>query len=190
MSGSIRLEQVKRVRKARSSKRKMFFSSRQPNRSMRRLLALTIALWLGGLGCLSGCSLMMNPTAHAAELGAEEQACETALTKVAPAPSANTEHASCHRAKDAAPDAATASSSVKLAQQLSQTHTGTSRCPLVAPASDAARKPRIETERAVAAVSEWSPPVRQAASRVAQSSAGLWHPPRGDTHLRCCVFLI
>ncbi|HEX8070100.1 MAG TPA: hypothetical protein VF546_09130 [Pyrinomonadaceae bacterium] len=144
----------------------------------RRSVALALALWLAGTGCLLGC----ERGAAAAHAAASQHA--AAHTDSCHAFAA---HGCCHRA---APDATRVTPQAEETFQ-TESHGPASRtvCPLAGQTADAARKVR-HADAAAVAVSAAAPHAPDAQA-LAPRAARRWRvPARGGTHLRCCVLLI
>ena len=142
----------------------------------RRLATFGLALWIGGVGCLFGCEMTVSAAgAHAPAASAPE------------VPSRAARHGCCHAKKSAGTMSAAAShSSIR-----PNTVAGgaVSQCPFSNPATDPARKVRVEDAQAVSTVSphSFAPVVKTVAPTPPVQP--LAHD-RGGTYLRCCVFLI
>ena len=152
---------------------------------MQRLLALLLALWLGGLGCLSGCALMSSTAMAAAPHSSEKfekDAVETVMV------SDEGEHACCRLLKDeAAPQKV---SPEKLFGQKTRTHRTMDCCPLARLSSDPARKPRVAAKQAAALPRTSAIFVTTPQISFVPRTVRVWRPPRAETYLMCCVFLI
>gem|GEM_PF-3487363 len=152
---------------------------------MQRLLALLLALWLGGLGCLSGCALMSSTALASAPKPAEQLECAAVQTVTA---SAEGEHACCHLLKDEA--APKDFSPTKLFVPLPRTHQTMDCCPLARLSSDPARKPRMAAEHEAALPGTSAIFTADKQISFVPRAARVWRPPRAQTYLLCCVFLI
>jgi hypothetical protein len=166
-------------------------------RLVRVALALVVAFWMAGAGCLLGCENMIAGAA------AQESESATALTIVATgdACAAMQSHDCCarHARKSAArhPSASASragfeshpATAVTSAVEFSGTSTMID-CPLAITATAALSKARPDTS-SVALAQAGSiahlPPLREQARSLSEPQL---LPNRGHTYLRCCVFLI
>lgn len=150
----------------------MLLSFMSPHRILRGLVAFTLTLWLGGLGCAVGCE-MPAPDSHriASKVPGAEQPC--------PVGGGHDRH---HQA-NADDGGVRRETSAKLPIGES------SRCPLVGQTADLAGKVRPLDAPQVLAGSHALPALR-VELYPNTISARLPVRDRGSTYLRCCVFLI
>ncbi|MGH9903320.1 MAG: hypothetical protein ACRD68_16055 [Pyrinomonadaceae bacterium] len=141
-------------------------------RIIRRLTALTLVLWLGGVACLIGCEIKVSAAVPQTPDAAES----------CPAFGG---HDCCPQSKGdrAERDAASVNT-------LPQGHNNPSCCPLYGLPSDPARK--ISSADAPLALDGGGPslPAPDAHKTSVRSAGTQRVPDRGGTYLRCCVFLI
>jgi hypothetical protein len=164
----------------------MSLSVRKPGRIMQRLLALLLALWLGGLGCLSGCALMSSTALAAAPKPAEQLECDAVPTVTV---AAEGEHACCHLLKkEDAPKKDV--SQAELFGRGPRTHQTMDCCPLARLSSDPARKPRVAAEQGAALPGTSAIFTARTQISFVPRAVRVWRPPRAETYLLCCVFLI
>lgn len=142
-----------------------------PSKTACRIVALTLVLWLGGVGCLVGCEMEPDAFAHSApEISASSTSCP-----------ASSGHTCCHQ-QERDPDAANIGTLPSSSGELSC-------CPFANWAVEAARKVRsVDAPLAVAASKLLSLPT--ASGYTSPPIAQGRDPDRRDTYLRCCVFLI
>jgi hypothetical protein len=165
----------------------MSLSAQKPVRIMQRLLAFVLVLWLGGLGCLSGCALMSSTAlASTAPHESKQLECDAVPTVTV---AAGGEHACCHLLKEeAAPKKDV--SQVKLFGQKPRTHQTMDCCPLARLSSDPARKPRVAAEQETALPRTSAIFTAHTQISFVPRAVRVWRPPRAQTYLLCCVFLI
>jgi len=137
----------------------------------RRLVALTLVLWLGGAGCVVGCEMM--PRVFASD-----------------ATSVSESSASCPASSG--PDCCHQQNSNRVVTSFGtapQTPRAPACCPLAGQAAEAPHKIRFDAKPLVVVVDRLlasSITAENAAWTTAQTRV----PDRGSTYLRCCVFLI
>ena len=179
-----------------------FFSSL---RIVRVGLALTVALWMAGAGCLLGCENMVSAAAHGSESAAVSSHAGNSLTIVAAgdACASMQSHGCCARRgakpaahspsksapKPAAESKTAAVTSVASGVELGTTSSRMMDCPLAVNASAALSKAKPDTSRAALAQTQGGAPLPLREHPTALSPP-LLLPNRGHTYLRCCVFLI
>ncbi len=139
---------------------------------IRRLAALTIALWLGGLGCLIGCEINVSAASD------DER---NILNRTSSSCPLSSGHTCCHSAKDnrERPSADTTPQS-----------TDTMSCCPFAGESAVVSKPRITDSLALISTANRvlsAPNVETYSVRLTNRSL---LPDRGSTYLLHCVFLI
>ncbi len=141
------------------------------SRTIHRLIALALVLWLGGMGCLVGCE--MNVTAATVS---KAQASDPAAS--CPAFSGAD---CCRHAKS---DGAQA-----IARTASQSDGAMSCCPLAGHSSLVARKPYVGLPSLALAVNAvlLTPKIE---TYITRAVGQLPVQDRGSTYLLCCVFLI
>lgn len=144
-----------------------------------------LALWLGGLGCLSGCALMGSTALAAApEAIVSAQPPDVPTVSV----SADGDHACCRLMKEeAAPKSATQQ---RLFGHASRAPRTMDCCPLARLASDPARKPRVATEQFADLAQTSAIFKADPQTFFTPLPLRVWRPPRTETYLLCCVFLI
>lgn len=166
-------------------------------RIVRVTLALAVAFWMAGAGCLLGCENMI-----AAASSGEVQSQGNDLTIVASgdACASRRSHDCCasHAKKQprtshsaaTVPAAAEANSNSALTSVLGQTPTSMRDCPLAINASAALSKTNYDPSASpllLARPSSFVPDVEELTRAL---SPQIRLPNRGHTYLRCCVFLI
>jgi len=149
-------------------------------KNFRRVVALTLVLWLAGVGCFLGCEFSVSAAGNAVETAAAGQAesCDAfaghdCCRKSLPTPPVQSNQA------DVVFDALPPASSGRLMC-----------CPLSQPSADTARRFSLnDAPLALVAPSSPSPAlsVQYLLPEVLQT---LRVPDRGSTYLRCCAFLI
>jgi len=146
----------------------------------RRAVALTLVLWLAGVGCFLGCEFSVSAAGNAVETAAAGQAescdafaghdcCRNSL----PTPAAQSNQA------DVVFDALPPASSGRLMC-----------CPLAQPATDPPRRLNLN-DMPLALVAPSSPsPALSVQYLLPEVPQTLRVPDRGSSYLRCCAFLI
>lgn len=140
--------------------------------NVRRLAALALVLWLGGVACLVGCEMSASAaTSAGSQVSQESESC-----------SMGAGHACCHAQRNDGqkPRAGTPF-------QLNDSMTC---CPLAGQSAVAVSKTRVADTLDIALTPDKAllAPVIPASTEWA---SGKMHvPDRGGTYLRCCVFLI
>ncbi len=151
----------------------MFITATHSRRTIHRLIALALVLWLGGLGCLVGCE--MNVSAAAA--ANEAQASDSAASRSA-FPGAEC----CHHAKSDGAQAIT--------RTAPQSEGAMSCCPLAGhSALVASKKPYAGSQPpALAASAALGAP--EIETYITRAAGQLPLRDCSGTYLLCCVFLI
>lgn len=146
----------------------------QRNAVMRRLCALALALWLGGVGCLLGCEMQASAApfveAHEFASSASSDSCPM-----------NAAHDCCHRSHEEGMTIAFGATS-----ESSQTM---NCCPLAGQSANIARKARFDIAPLALAENELLPQLTFN-NATSMPFVRLRVPDRGSTYLRHCVFLI
>lgn len=141
----------------------------------RRLAALALVGWLGGLGCVLGCEF--TPSVRASdESSAANQEARSCLT----AAKGNC----CHSQQ------AKSNSKQLNARTAPQTVGEMSCCPIAGQSAVVISKPRRADAPVLAPTSITFPVAPRVERRDASFAARQHVPDRGSTYLRCCVFLI
>ncbi|HVF87438.1 MAG TPA: hypothetical protein VM866_07600 [Pyrinomonadaceae bacterium] len=147
-----------------------FLHHTEPTR--RRLVALTLVLWLGGAGCVVGCEMM--PRVFASD----------------PTPLSDST-ASCPARSG--PDCCHQQNSNRVVTSFGttpQTPRAPACCPLAGQAAEAPHKIRFGGKPLIVIVDRLLLASSIAAEKAAWTTAQTRVPDRGGTYLRCCVFLI
>lgn len=161
-------------------------------RIVRVALALAVALWMAGAGCMLGCENMgsasaMNEAsspANSVAIVAEGEACASMHS-----------HDCCakQRAKSTPKPGPKSNSSVNTSAiwaQLDGTPSTMKDCPLAINGTAALSKARPDTSKVVLAHSGASARLPKLQEQTTALSSPPLLPNRGHTYLRCCVFLI
>jgi hypothetical protein len=170
-------------------------------RIVRVSLALAVAFWMAGVGCLLGCESML--TAAAATVSAPPASSVTVVAS-GDACAAMQSHDCCagRRAKPASKSiarpvpkvAAKSNDQIALPRQRSFEATATTGvvtdCPLAVNAAAALAKARSDQANGVVAYSSAGLVPSISNEQAAALAHPLRPPNRGHTYLRCCVFLI
>jgi len=141
------------------------------SRTIHRLIALALVLWLGGMGCLVGCGMNVS-----AATVSEAQASDRAAS--CPAFSG----ADCCRHAES--DGAQA-----IARTAPQSEMAMSCCPLAGHSSLVASKPYVGSPSLALAV-DTVLPAPKIETYITRAINQLPAQDRGSTYLLCCVFLI
>jgi hypothetical protein len=139
---------------------------------IRRVAALALVLWLGGVACLVGCEMSASAaTSAGAQVSQESESC-----------SMSAGHACCHAQRNDGqkPRAGTSS-------QLNDSMTC---CPLAGQPAAAVSKTRVADTLAIALTPDKALPAPASPASTGWLSGKTHVPDRGGTYLRCCVFLI
>jgi hypothetical protein len=161
-------------------------------RIVRVALALVVALWMAGAGCMLGCENMVSASAMNE---ASSPANSVAIVADGEVCASMQSHDCCaeQRAKSAPKAAAKPNSRLTksaLGAQLDATSSTMRDCPLTMNATAALSKARPDTSKVVLAhtrTTAWLPNLQE---QVTALSSPPLLPNRGHTYLRCCVFLI
>jgi hypothetical protein len=160
-------------------------------RLIRVVLALTVAFWMAGAGCLLGCESMVAaatnvPTgaAYSATLVASGEVCASKRG-----------HDCCAKGGKRAHNAHAESNNLQtatdvLTTNLSGTSTSMIDCPLAMNASAALSRAKQDQSRSVLLLTDANPSTPSLQEQVTALSSPTRLPNRGHTYLRCCVFLI
>ena len=170
---------------------------------VRVVLALAVALWMAGAGCLLGCESMVSAVAES-----EHHSTATAPIIVASgeACASMQSHDCCAKrgaksASKAAPRLATSENTAKPATDIATANgivaaeSGVSSspmmdCPLAVNATAVLSKPRQDQSSTALPSESATPSVSNAIEQSIAFARPLRLPNRGHTYLRCCVFLI
>jgi hypothetical protein len=176
-------------------------------RLIRVVLALAVAFWMAGAGCLLGCE---NMVAVAASSGTTSPASSPTMIATGEACASMRAHDCCARHKDkSAPrsHAKVASSSskspnarVEFAGEITSataaffefdgTSTSMMDCPLAVNASAALSKAQQDQSNSALLLTRANGSIPDSSVTTTALSLPLRLPNRGHTYLRCCVFLI
>jgi hypothetical protein len=157
-------------------------------RILRVVLALTVALWMGGAGCMFGCENMTTAAASS-----ETRTLSLSIVASGDACSAMQSHDCCarHGKKSAAKTEADTSSDAALGPpQFSGTSQTIIDCPLAANAVVALAKSSFEQTSVALSVTGAKNSFSESPEPARSSARSLRLPNRGHTYLCCCVFLI
>ncbi len=149
----------------------MFLTTTHNMRTIHRLVAVALALWLGGLCCLLGCEMSVS-----AATVSEEQASKP--TNSCPA-TANT--ACCHHAKN--------DGTQLVAQTVPQPQGAMSCCSLAGRSTLAVSNPQVDLS-ALALTGSRALLLPKPEIYPARTAGRTLMRDRGSTYLMCCVFLI
>jgi hypothetical protein len=156
-------------------------------RLLRVGLALAVAFWMAGAGCMLGCQNM----ASAATLHSTNASGEQAVISGDACASAQSHHCCekhrAHSASDPATETNTASEAVEL---IGNSAPSMVDCPLALNATAAISKPGSDHSTVAVVTTNASHPIPHLSSQGRALSHPLLLPNRGHTYLRCCVFLI
>ena len=172
-------------------------------RIVRVALALAVALWMAGAGCLLGCQNMIASAAasHGDSMGTSltpphsfktvqaGDACASMQSHDCCARHGARQTASKPQAKAAVELKSAALRSVTGAVEFGPTSTMMD-CPLAVNATAALAKARPDTSPTALAHTSAARPLRLLQEQASALSAPPLLPNRGHTYLRCCVFLI
>jgi hypothetical protein len=142
------------------------------SRTINRLIAFALVLWLGGAGCLVGCEMKVS-----AATIIEEQALDQADSCPAFSGADCCRHAKSGGAR-------------VIARTVSQPDGAMSCCPLAGHASLVARKPYVGSPSLALAASAVLPAPAEIETYIIRAINQSPVRDRGSTHLLCCVFLI
>lgn len=173
-------------------------------RIVRVTLALAVALWMAGAGCLLGCEDMIS--AAAAEHGSSPTTSDLTIVATGEACASMRSHDCCARGAKSGPKFA--KPAARPAHQTAITAnniTGSARpniavaalsssalmdCPLAVNAMAALSKPRQNPSSTALPIAGTKPSVPNAIEQTTAYTRQLQLPNRGHTYLHCCVFLI
>jgi len=187
-------------------------------RIIRVTLALTVALWMAGAGCLLGCenyvaaaSSNAGQTAEAPALGATGDACASARSAsccakhgVKAATNANSAHhaSPSHGAKPTHSTRTSRSTPPKESRPAGEVSASSRNgafnaspstmmdCPLAVNATAVLSKAKPDNANSALALTNVSQPLVNSPEQTTAFARPLRLPNRGHTYLRCCVFLI
>ncbi|HBB88454.1 MAG TPA: hypothetical protein DC047_12645 [Blastocatellia bacterium] len=158
---------------------------------VRVVLALALAFWVAGAGCLLGCEGMMTAAASESSTIAHRATSDLSLVVSGDACASAKSHDCCakrnHRAQPKA------QSTEKQAATLIETDpasTAMSDCPLAMSRTIVAAKKGVRETRAATTVANANLPTQNLIEQAAPIVSQLRLPNRGHTYLRCCSFLI
>jgi hypothetical protein len=161
-------------------------------RIVRVALALAVALWMAGAGCLLGCEGMMTAAAPS-----EPATSESSLTVIASgdACASMRSHDCCAAKKRAKASAETKHAPEKVSatavrELVSETSTLMKDCPLAFNATAALSKSNHDLSNNALLLTRASGFVPQLNEQATPLSPPLRLPNRGHTYLTCCSFLI
>jgi hypothetical protein len=177
-----------------------FFSS---IKILRVVLALTVALWMAGAGCLLGCENNIAaaasdaPLPNASTIVASGEACASSRGHDCCAKSrtsgARSMHGSNHHGVEPATRAGQKSTDANargLASSLGTVPRSMESCPLAVNATAVLSKAGGEQSNPIVAIAQLDAPRLNSQLQTIALSSPLRLPNRGHTYLRCCVFLI
>lgn len=139
----------------------------------RRLAALALVLWLGGLGCLFGCEFSGSASAESSVSSQSALSCSMS--------------AKSHCCHSQPARGAQEQTSAGLPPQSGGEMSG---CPLAGQSAVVTSKPRVADVAVLALASERFLTAPRVETQDASFAARQRVPDRGSTYLRCCVFLI
>ena len=153
--------------------------------ALRRSIAMTLLLWLGGAGCMFGCTL----NAHAAPTRETANSNGVPVVQEQPAcpMTAGPEH--CSR-RAAAQEHTANSTALDSSDQRFVPNEGMNCCPLANLTSAAAAKSRIADKITAATAGQRGTTRPDVSPERFSRATPIHYPNRGQTYLRCCVFLI
>ena len=159
-------------------------------RIVRVSLALAVALWMAGAGCMLGCGNMMT----AAAATNIESPASSPIVASGDACAAMHAHDCCakHRAHVASKAAANSNTgtTLPLAPELSATPATMMDCPLAVNATAVLSKAGSDQSHVALPSSSESAALSNSPEQTNAFARPLRLPNRGHTYLRCCVFLI
>ena len=160
-------------------------------RLIRVALALTVAFWMAGAGCMLGCESMV-----AAATNVPTGPADSALVASGEACASKRGHDCCAKQEGKRTHKAHAKSknlqipTDAFTTNLSGTSTSMIDCPLAVNASAALSRAKHDQSSSVLLLTHANPSVPSLQEQVAALSPPTRLPNRGHTYLRCCVFLI
>jgi hypothetical protein len=147
-------------------------SSLRSHSDIRRVVALALVFWLGGVACLVGCEMSASgATSAAAQVSQETESC-----------SMGAGHACCHAEKR--------ENHNPRAETPTQSNDSMACCPLAGQSAVAVNKKRVTDTLDLALTPDRALPAFIIPVLGWSSSVKTRVPDRGGTYLRCCVFLI
>jgi hypothetical protein len=169
-------------------------------RIVRVVLALAVALWMAGAGCMLGCENMVSAvaasehhlTASAPIIVATGEACASMHSHdcCAKRGAKSASKAATRLAKTANPPIEIAPASGTVAAEPGVSSSPMMDCPLAVNATAALSKPRQDQSSTALPSDSVTPSVSITIERSTAFARPLRLPNRGHTYLRCCVFLI
>lgn len=173
-------------------------------RILRAGLALTVALWMAGAGCLLGCENMVAAAAHGSGSAAMTATSSLTIVAAGDACASMQSHDCCAKrgagsaahstSKSASRPAADAkspgSTSVARAAEFGATPSTMTDCPLAVNARAALSKARPDKSSSALPLTRATAALPSFHEQATALSPPLLLPNRGHTYLRCCVFLI
>ena len=177
-------------------------------RIVRVTLALAVALWMAGAGCLLGCENMIS--AAAADHGSSAPTSDLTIVATGEACASMHSHDCCARgaksshksvpkptARPARQAAITANNitgnarpNTEVAAHSVATSSALMDCPLAVNSMAALSKPRQNPSSTALPIAGMRPSVPDAVEQTIAYRRQLRLPNRGHTYLHCCVFLI
>jgi len=155
----------------------MRWQTTQSGRTLQRLLAVALVLWLAGIGCFFGCEFRVSAAAVVEPSAVEEG--ETCATLAGG-------HDCCAEKRQALKERG---GHLSLKTSLPPAPGQSACCAFVPQPSDPARKIKLEETPATLAPATVLPAL-SVKNLSAENLPILRVPDRGSTYLRCCVFLI
>src|SRR6185503_13964195 len=166
-------------------------------RILRLALALAVALWMAGAGCMLGCENMVSaaaasdhhPATKSSELVVSGDACASMHGHHCCARRGGKSVAQSAKKSDKS-HARVENAQAVTTSQFEATSSGMLDCPLAINANAALTKARPD-QSSVALLSQGlTPSVSNASEQTISFARPLRLPNRGHTYLRCCAFLI
>jgi hypothetical protein len=161
-------------------------------RIVRVVLALAVAFWMAGAGCMLGCENMVTAAASS-----ETTSAASAPTIIATGEACASMHShdccASHRAKRAQSSGAqskTTISATAVITELGATSSSMMDCPLAVNATAALAKAKQDQSSNALLLTRVSGSIPDLHEQATALSPPLRLPNRGQTYLRCCVFLI
>jgi len=166
-------------------------------RILRLGLALAVALWMAGAGCMLGCENMvsavaasdLHPTTKGSELIVSGDACASMHGHDCCAKRSGKSVAQSAK-KSAQAHARVEHAQAATTSQFEATSSGMFDCPLAINANAALTKSRPDQSSVVSLSPGLTPSVSNAGEQTTALARPLRPPNRGHTYLRCCAFLI
>ena len=161
-------------------------------RVIRVSLALAVAFWMAGAGCLLGCEQMVN--ASAATAVASPASPTTIVASGSACASAHSSHDCCAKRGNASKSKTSAKPSAKAPSEKPESveaiPVSMMDCPLAVTATAALSKAGSDQASAALPDSSARTVLANLAEQTTAFARPLRLPNRGHTYLRCCVFLI